>query len=94
MRGELYGDGAMQGTTAPSIAADRFNNYIKQHVSYKQHFIASIMGGESSHRNMSGAKDYPKLAAGPVGKQIHSIYQSRLRQFVDSGQYKEQGLVG
>jgi alpha-mannosidase len=51
------------------------------------------MGGET-HRNMSGAQDYPKLAAGPVGKQIHSIYQSRLRQFVDGGQYKEQGLIG
>ncbi|KAF1835446.1 alpha-mannosidase-like protein [Decorospora gaudefroyi] len=53
------------------------------------------MGGESSHRNMAAATDYyPKLAAGPVGKQIHSIYQSRLRQFVDGGQYREQSLIG
>jgi alpha-mannosidase len=53
------------------------------------------MGGES-HLNMPVpvAKDYPKLAAGPVGKQIHSIYQSRLRQFLDAGQYKEQSLIG
>ncbi|KAF1939242.1 hypothetical protein EJ02DRAFT_382116 [Clathrospora elynae] len=51
------------------------------------------MGGEA-HSNMLVAKDYPTLAAGPVGKQIHSIYQSRLRQFVDGGQYREQGLVG
>lgn len=40
------------------------------------------------------AKDYPKFAAGPVGKQIHSIYQSRLRQFMDGGQYREQSLIG
>jgi len=53
------------------------------------------MGGES-HRNMPVpvAKDYPQLAAGPVGKQIHSIYQSRLRQFLDAGQYREQSLIG
>lgn len=51
------------------------------------------MGGET-HRTMSSSKEYPQLAAGPVGKQIHSIYQSRLRQFVDAGQYREQGLIG
>jgi alpha-mannosidase len=51
------------------------------------------MGGEA-HRTMVVAAEYPRHAAGPVGKQIHSIYQSRLRQFVDSGQYREQGLVG
>ncbi|KAH7372273.1 alpha-mannosidase-like protein [Pyrenochaeta sp. MPI-SDFR-AT-0127] len=51
------------------------------------------MGGEA-HRNMSVSKDYPLLAAGPVGKQIHRIYQDRLRQFVDGGQYREQGLIG
>ena len=53
------------------------------------------MGGES-HRNMSSSwtKEYPKLAAGPVGKQIHSIYQSRLRQFVDAGQYREVSIFG
>jgi alpha-mannosidase len=44
------------------------------------------MGGESAYRNMSA--EYPKLAAGPVGKQIHSIYQSRLKQFMDGGQYR------
>lgn len=40
------------------------------------------------------AKDYPKLAEGPVGQQIHSIYQSRLRQFFDGGQYRGQNLIG
>ncbi|OAK93569.1 hypothetical protein IQ06DRAFT_287993 [Phaeosphaeriaceae sp. SRC1lsM3a] len=51
------------------------------------------MGGET-HRSMVVASDYPKLAAGPVGKQIHHIYQDRLRQFMDGGQYREQGIVG
>ncbi|OAL44140.1 hypothetical protein IQ07DRAFT_578979 [Pyrenochaeta sp. DS3sAY3a] len=51
------------------------------------------MGGEA-HRIMPVSKDYPTLAAGPVGKQIHRIYQDRLRQFVDGGQYREQGLIG
>jgi alpha-mannosidase len=51
------------------------------------------MGGET-HRNMVVASEYPKLAAGPVGKQIHRIYQDRLRQFTDDGQYREQGLIG
>lgn len=51
------------------------------------------MGGET-HRNMSLLKDeYPQLAERPVGKQIHSIYQSRLRQFTDGGQYRAQGLL-
>lgn len=51
------------------------------------------MGGET-HRSMVVSSEYPKLAAGPVGKQIHSIYQNRLRQFMDGGQYREQGIVG
>jgi alpha-mannosidase len=51
------------------------------------------MGGEA-HRSMMVSSDYPRLAAGPVGKQIHSIYQDRLRQFTDNGQYKEQGIIG
>lgn len=51
------------------------------------------MGGET-HRTMAAAADYPKLAAGPVGKQIHRIYQDRLRQFTDGGQYREQGILG
>jgi len=51
------------------------------------------MGGEA-HRVMAHSANYPKLAAGPVGKQIHHIYQDRLRQFTDSGQYREQGIVG
>lgn len=49
------------------------------------------MGGETSNNSASSA--YPKLAAGPVGKQIKSIYTDRLRQFTDSGQYREQGLL-
>ncbi|KAF2681971.1 glycoside hydrolase family 38 protein [Lentithecium fluviatile CBS 122367] len=52
------------------------------------------MGGDAHNRTMPVSTDYPKLAAGPVGKQIHSIYQSRLRQFTDGGQYREQGLLG
>jgi alpha-mannosidase len=51
------------------------------------------MGGET-HRAMALSSSYPKLAAGPVGKQIHSIYQSRLNQFMDGGQYREQGIIG
>ncbi|PNS13952.1 Alpha-mannosidase [Sphaceloma murrayae] len=39
------------------------------------------------------ASSYPKLAERPKGKQIHSIYQGRLRQFTDNGQYREQGLL-
>ena len=50
------------------------------------------MGGEAK-RIMPVSKDYPTHAPGPVGKQIHSIYQSRLRQFTDGGQYREQGLL-
>ncbi|KAF1349277.1 hypothetical protein EJ07DRAFT_140463 [Lizonia empirigonia] len=38
-------------------------------------------------------QSYPQLNQGPVGKQIHSIYQSRLRQFTDGGQYREQSLI-
>lgn len=35
---------------------------------------------------------YPQLAVRPVGKQIEHIYTDRLRQFLDDGQYREQGL--
>ncbi|KAI4171516.1 MAG: hypothetical protein LQ343_004254 [Gyalolechia ehrenbergii] len=34
----------------------------------------------------------PKLAAGPVGQQIHSIYKGRLRQFTANGEYSSQNL--
>jgi alpha-mannosidase len=50
------------------------------------------MGGDCCNRTVSTM--YPQLAVEPVGKQIHSIYQSRLRQFTDNGQYREQGLIG
>ncbi|ORY15007.1 glycosyl hydrolases family 38 N-terminal domain-domain-containing protein [Clohesyomyces aquaticus] len=50
------------------------------------------MGGDT-HRIMPVSKDYPKLAAGPVGQQIRHIYEDRLRQFTDGGQYREQGLL-
>jgi alpha-mannosidase len=50
------------------------------------------MGGEV--HSMPTSHDYPQLAAGPVGKQIHRIYQDRLRQFIDGGQYRQQGLLG
>jgi alpha-mannosidase len=51
------------------------------------------MGGDTNNRTVPVSTAYPTLAAGPVGKQIHSIYQSRLRQFTDGGQYREQGLL-
>ena len=53
------------------------------------------MGGETHlHRSMAAMRpEYPRLADHPVGKQIHSIYQSRLAQFIDGGQYREQGIV-
>ncbi|PVI03758.1 glycoside hydrolase family 38 protein [Periconia macrospinosa] len=53
------------------------------------------MGGDV-HRNPPtpvSTEGYPKLAAGPVGKQIEGIYRDRLRQFTDGGQYREQGLI-
>lgn len=40
------------------------------------------------------SREYPTLAAGPVGKQINHIYKDRLSQFLDAGQYREQGLIG
>ncbi|KAJ4288183.1 Glycoside hydrolase, 38 vacuolar alpha mannosidase [Kalmusia sp. IMI 367209] len=49
------------------------------------------MGGEQ--RVVPVSSDFPKLAAGPVGKQIHGIYKDRLRQFTDGGQYYGQGLL-
>jgi alpha-mannosidase len=47
------------------------------------------MGGEPSSKPSS----YPKLAARPVGQQIHNIYKDRLRQFTDGGQYRGQNLI-
>lgn len=41
---------------------------------------------------MSEASTYPKFAAGPVGKQIHSIYRDRLETFIAPGQYESQNL--
>lgn len=55
--------------------------------------LLADMGGESQ-RVMAHSANYPKLAAGPVGKQIHHIYQDRLKQFTDGGQYREQGIIG
>ncbi|GAM83502.1 hypothetical protein ANO11243_014900 [Dothideomycetidae sp. 11243] len=51
------------------------------------------MGGESRSTTPSQASAYPKLATGPKGKLIHSIYRDRLRQLTDGGQYREQGLL-
>ena len=51
-----------------------------------------MMGGETNSK-MVLSNIYPKLAAGPVAKQIHSIYADRLRQFTSDGQYREQGLL-
>ena len=47
------------------------------------------MGGGS---NTPLSSQYPQLAVRPVGKQIEHIYTDRLRQFLDDGQYREQGL--
>ncbi|KAL1651186.1 Glycoside hydrolase, 38 vacuolar alpha mannosidase [Diplodia intermedia] len=52
------------------------------------------MGGETQlPSRMAPSKEYPKLAAGPVGKQIHKIYLDRLRQFTSGGQYESKGLL-
>lgn len=37
--------------------------------------------------------NYPVRAGKPVGKQIHHLFQNRLRQFVDEGQYRPQSLI-
>lgn len=47
------------------------------------------MGG----RNTPTQSSYPKLAVRPVGKQIEHIYQDRLNQFTDGGQYRKQSLL-
>ncbi|KXS98115.1 hypothetical protein AC578_9386 [Pseudocercospora eumusae] len=52
------------------------------------------MGGETHHLMASATPKYPQLAERPKGKLIHDIYTSRLRQFTDGGQYREQGLLG
>lgn len=49
-----------------------------------------IMGGG---RNTPLSSSYPKLVERPVGKAIKNIYQDRLRQFTDRGQYAKQGLL-
>ena len=50
------------------------------------------MGGETQIRAMSSS--LPKVSAGPVGQQIHSIYKDRLGQFTGSGQYEPENLRG
>ena len=52
------------------------------------------MGGDCYRTAPTMTRDYPQRAAGPVGKQIHSIYQGRLKQFTDGGQYRAQSLIG
>nr|POE49521.1 alpha-mannosidase [Quercus suber] len=53
------------------------------------------MGGEANTKMApsSASAKYPQFAARPVGKQIHHLYKSRLEQFRDGGQYREQGLL-
>ncbi|KXT08736.1 hypothetical protein AC579_8527 [Pseudocercospora musae] len=51
------------------------------------------MGGETHHLIASATPKYPQLAGRPKGKLIHDIYTSRLRQFTDGGQYRDQGLL-
>lgn len=50
------------------------------------------MGGESHPR--IALSSYPKLVERPVGQHIKKIYIDRLRQFVDDGQYRNNGLKG
>ena len=49
------------------------------------------MGGETQTR-IKGTS-FPKLSAGPVGAQVHSIYKDRLGQFTGNGQFESQGLL-
>lgn len=51
------------------------------------------MGGDT-HSSIMFSPEYPTLAAGPVGAPINHIYKDRLRQFLDAGQYRQQGLIG
>ena len=51
----------------------------------------SNMGGESHPRAI--ASSYPKLASGPVGQHIQSIYKERIGQFRSGGQYEGQNLL-
>ncbi|KAF1989593.1 glycoside hydrolase family 38 protein [Aulographum hederae CBS 113979] len=52
------------------------------------------MGGDTrSDSQLSSSTSYPKIATGPVGKQIHNIYLDRLRQFTSGGQYRSKGLL-
>ncbi|OJJ44484.1 hypothetical protein ASPZODRAFT_27716 [Penicilliopsis zonata CBS 506.65] len=37
--------------------------------------------------------EYPRFAARPVGKVIHSIYRDRLETFIQPGQYEKQNLL-
>ena len=48
------------------------------------------MGGDR-HTTLSPTQ-LPQRTAGPVGKQIHNIYKSRLGIFTDNGQYASQNL--
>lgn len=48
------------------------------------------MGGETQTRTKGTS--FPKLSARPVGQQIHSIYEERLRQFTGNGQFESQNL--
>lgn len=64
-------------------------------LSYRPSQLPNIhltMGG-GSHPTMASASTYPRMAAKPVGKQIHNLYTDRLRQFTDNGQYRNQGLL-
>lgn len=48
------------------------------------------MGGDVPLRAPSSL---PRAPEHPVGQRIKSIYTDRLRQFTDSGQYREQSLI-
>lgn len=49
------------------------------------------MGGET--RIGTSESSYPKLATGPVGQKVATIYRDRLDQFTRGGQYERQNLL-
>jgi len=70
-------------TSTPASITSRYRPQHKYHTGIK-------MGGETISR--PPASSYPKMAAGPVGKKIHSIYTRRLSQFMDNGQYYDDSI--
>ena len=59
----------------------------------REKYTDEIMGGETTTSRSWTNSSYPKLAERPVGKKIHNLYTDRLRQFLDRGQYQNDGLM-